>query len=59
MDDTTSNKEQMESQNVSEEQLLEEHFHDLLLELNRDTQDEYFDCQDECNTLKEEHIVYN
>ena len=45
-----SNTENTETQNVSEEQ----HFKDLLLELNQDTQDGHFNCQEECNILKEE-----
>ena len=31
--------------------------YDLLLELNRDTQDEYINCQEECNTLTEEYFL--
>ena len=34
--------------------LLEQQFNDLLLELNQDTQEEYFNCLEECNTLTEE-----
>ena len=52
MDDTTSNTDQ--TQNVAEEQLLKRQFNDLLLELNQDTQDEIFNCQEECNNLSEE-----
>ena len=41
-DDTMSNTENAETQNVSEEILLEQQSNDLLVELNQDTQDEYF-----------------
>ena len=53
-DDTMSNTE---TQNVSEEQLPEQQFNDLLLELSQDTQDDYFNCQEECNTLTEDYIL--
>ena len=56
-DDTTSPREKNDSQNVSEETLLEQHFNDLFLELNQDTQEEYFNCQQEGNTLTEEYIL--
>ena len=56
MNDTTSNMEPTETQNVSEEQFLEQQFNDLLLELNQETKDECFICQEECNTLTEESI---
>ena len=56
-DDTTSHTENNDSQNVSEETLLEQQFNYLLLELNQDTQEEYFNCQEECNTLTEEYIL--
>ena len=49
-DDTTSNTEQTETQNASEERLLERQYNDLLSELNQNTQDKYFKCQMECNT---------
>ena len=39
-EDTISITEIIETQNVSEEQLLDQQFNDLLLELNQDTQDE-------------------
>ena len=52
-----SNTEQTETQNVSEEHLLEQQFNDLLLELNQDTQEEYFICQEECNTRREESML--
>ena len=61
-DNTMSNTENTETQNVSEEQLLEQQFKDLLLELNHDTQDEYFNCQGECNThirIHSFHIMQN
>ena len=51
-----SNTENAETQNVSEGKLFEQQFNDLLLELNQDTEDEYFNCQEECNTLTEELI---
>ena len=38
------------------EKLVEQPFIDLLLELNQDTQNKYFNCQEECNTLTEESI---
>ena len=56
-DDTTSKAEYTETQNVSEEQYLEQQFNEVLLELNQDIQDEYFNCQEECNTLTEEYIL--
>ena len=46
-DNTTSHTENNPTKNVSEETFLEQHFNDLLLELNQDTQDEYFNCQEE------------
>ena len=49
-ENTTSNTEKADTSNVSEETLLEQQFNDLLLELNQDTQDEYFNCQEECNS---------
>ena len=52
-----SHTESTDTQNVSEEIFLEQQFNDLLLELNQDTQDEYFNCQEECNTLTEEYIL--
>ena len=51
-----SNTENTETQNVSQEQLLEPQFNDLLLELNQNTQDKYLNCQVEYNTLTEEYI---
>ena len=56
-DDTTSHTEINETQNVSDETLLAQQFNDSLLELNQDTKDEYFNCQEECNTLTEEYIL--
>ena len=57
-DNTTSNTENADTPNVSEETLLEQQLNDLLLlELNEDTQNEYFNCQEECNTLTEEYIL--
>ena len=50
-DHTMSHKENTETQNVSEEQLLEQQLNHLLLELNQDPNDEYFNCQDESNNL--------
>ena len=47
----------METQSVSEEQLLEQQFNDLVLELNKDTQDEYCNFQEQCITLTEEYIL--
>ena len=41
----------------SEETLLEQQFNDLILELNQATQNEYFNCQEECNTRTEEYIL--
>ena len=49
--------ESTETQNVSEEHLLEQQFNDLLLKNNKDTKDEYFNCQEECNTLREEYTL--
>ena len=56
-DNTTSNTENVDNTYVSMETLLEQQFNDLLLELNQDTQDEYFNCQEECNTLTEDYIL--
>ena len=56
-DDTMSNTENCETQKVSEEKLLGQQFNDCLCELNQDTQDEYFNCQEECITLTEEYIL--
>ena len=56
-DDTTSNTEQTEAQNVSDEPFLEKQYNDLLSELNQATQDKYFKCQLECYTLTEEYIL--
>ena len=53
------NTENVGTSNVSEETLLEQQFNDLFLELNQDTQDEYFDCQEECNTLTEDYTLSN
>ena len=55
-DNTTSNTENTDTINVSEETLLEQQYNKLLLELNHDTEDEYFNFQEECNTLTEEYI---
>ena len=46
-DNTASNTESTDTSNVSEETLLEQQFNDLILELSQDTQDEYFNCQEE------------
>ena len=35
--------------------MLGNQFKDLLMELNQDTQDEHFNCQEECSTLEEEY----
>ena len=56
-DNTTSNTENTDTTNVSEETLLEQQFNDLLLESNQDTQDEDFNCREECNTLTEEYLL--
>ena len=53
-----SNTENTDTQNVSEEILLKPQFKDLLLELNQDTQDEYFNRKEEVNTLIEEYIFF-
>ena len=58
-DNTTSNTEKTETSNVSEETLFEQQFNGLLLELKQETQDEYFNCQEECNTLTETYILFN
>ena len=52
-----SNTEKTDTQNVSEETLLEKQCNELLLELNQDIQDEYFNWRDECITLTEEYIL--
>ena len=52
-----SNTENTDTQTVSEETLVEQQFNDLLLELNQDNQDEYFNCQEKCNNLTEEYIL--
>ena len=57
LDNTTSNTEKAETQNTSDKTLLEQQFNELLLELNNDTQDEHFNCQEECITLREEYIL--
>ena len=51
------NTENTDTTNVCEERLLEQQFNDLLLELNKDTQEEYFNYQEEFNTLNEEYIL--
>ena len=56
-DNTTSNTENEDTTNVSEETLLEQQFNYLLLELNQDTQDKYFNCQEQYNTLTEDNIL--
>ena len=43
--------------NVSAETHPEQQITDLFLELNQDTQNEYFNCRKECNTLTEEYIL--
>ena len=40
-----SNTENTETQNVSEKQILEQQFNDLLTEWNQDTQDEYINSK--------------
>ena len=50
-DHTMSHKENTETQKVSEEQLWEQQLNHLLLELNQDPHDEYFNCQEEGNNL--------
>ena len=57
MDNTTSTTENTDNTNVSEETLLEQQFSDLILDLSQDTQDEYFICQEEINTLTEKYIL--
>ena len=52
--DTTSNTEQMKTQKISEEQLLEQQFNDLLFELQQNTPDEDFSSQGECNIITQE-----
>ena len=56
-DNTTSNTENADSSNVSEETILEQQFNDLLSVLNQVTQDEYFNCQEEWDTLAEDYIL--
>ena len=53
-DNTASNTENTATTIVSEETLLKQQFKDSLLELNQDTRDEYFHCQEKCNILTEE-----
>ena len=53
-DSTVSNTENTDTQNVSEETLLEQQFNDKLLKPIQDNQDECFNCQEEGNTLTEE-----
>ena len=43
--------------NVLEEQLLEQHFNDIHLEPNQESQEGYFNCLEGCNTLTEAYIV--
>ena len=57
IENTTSNTENTKTQNVSEEHLLEQQFNALLLEINQETQDKNFNCQEECNTLTEEYFL--
>ena len=52
-----SHTEISDTQTVLEKTLLEQQFYYLLLELNQDTQDENFNCQEECNLLTEEYIL--
>ena len=56
-DNTKSNTKNTDTPIVSEETLLEQQFIDLPLELNQDTQDEYLNCQEYCNTLTEEYVL--
>ena len=49
MDNTTSNTEIANTQNTSDETLLEQQFKEIFLEWNNDTQGNYFNCQEECN----------
>ena len=49
-----SSTEHTELQKASQEQILEQQLNDLLLDLNQDTQDALFNCQEEYNTLTEE-----
>ena len=45
IDETLSNTENTDTQNVSRETLLKQQFNDLRLALNQDNQGEYFNCQ--------------
>ena len=54
----TSHTENTDTTDVSEETLVEQQFNDLLLELKQDTQSEYFNCQEECNTHRRIHSLY-
>ena len=56
-DDIISQSETTETQNVSEQQLHEQNFKDLQLDLNRDKKDEYFNCQEGSNALTEFYIL--
>ena len=56
-DNSLSNTGNADTPIVSEETFLEQQLNDLLIELNQDTQDEYFNCQEEFNTLTEEYIL--
>ena len=53
-DSTVSNTENTDTQIASEETRFEQQFNELLLALNQDKQDEYFNCQEEYNTITEE-----
>ena len=51
--------EKTDRQNVSEETLLEQEFNDLLLELNQDTQDEYFLIARRIVTLSQKNTSFS
>ena len=53
---TTSHSDKNEIQSVSEEQILEQKFNGLFLEVKRDPKEEHLNCQEECNTLTEKII---
>ena len=48
---TNDNTSHPETKTDSEENLLDKQFKLLLLEVNQDTQDKYFNAQEELNTL--------
>ena len=55
--DFVMSTENTDTPNFTEETLLEQQFNDLLLSLNQEIQGDYFNSQEECNTLTDEYIL--